>query len=108
MRPAAWSFFSRASSTTTFCSSLSASLRAAASSVFGLVVVFEPVQIVGQLEVVIEIVGIKLDGLGERRDRLFQIAKAGQDLGQSCQVFGVLVGAVGDLVPRRPWLHRAA
>ena len=30
---------------------------------------------------------------------LFQIAEAGEDLGQACQVLGVLVGAVGDLGP---------
>ena len=64
-----------------------------------LVIVLEPVQIVGELEVVVEVVSFKLDRLGKRSDRLFQIAKAREDLGQACQVFGVLVGAVGDLCP---------
>ena len=56
-------------------------------------------QIVGELQVVIEVVGVELDRLGERGDRLFQIAEAREDFSQACQVLGVLVGAVGDLGP---------
>jgi hypothetical protein len=63
------------------------------------IIALKPMQIVGQPEVVIEVVGVERNGLGERRDRLFYVAKASQNLGQPRQVFGVLVGAVGDLCP---------
>ena len=47
----------------------------------------------------VEVVLLERDGLGQRRDRLLDIAEAGQHLGQPGQVLGVPVGPVGDLGP---------
>ena len=99
IRPAAWSFFTPGFQDGCFFFVFLGELVRGGQLGFGLVIAFEPVQIVGQLEPVVEIVGVELDGLGERRDRLFQIAEAGEDLGQPRQVFGVLVRAVGDFGP---------
>ena len=101
-RPAAWSFLTRASSTAVFSSSFSASLAAAASCDFGVVIPLEPMRVIGQLEPEAEVVFLERDGLGQRRDGLLDIAEAGQHLGQPGQVLGVLVGPVGDLGPGGP------
>ena len=63
-RSAAWSFLTRASRTASFSSSFSASLRGGGELGLGVVIALEPMQIIGQLEPVVEVVGLELDGLG--------------------------------------------
>ena len=75
---------------------------------FGVVVLFEAMIELGELEAEVEAVGLERDGFGQRRQGLLQISEAGEDLGEPGQGSWRCGWVPRRSWPSRPWPRRAA